>query len=297
MIIDYKKAGVNRKLGDQASRIFFEKSKLTWENRRGMFGEIIECGHNFFSHRYSLLKGYNNLLFGINYDGIGTKTEIAERMKCHSTIAFDLFAMVCDDAAIRGYEPIHFGSILDFNKISIAIIEQLSDGMVQAAKNAKVAVINGEVAEIGDRVCGYGESSYNWGGSIFWAANENNIIFGDKVRPGQKIIGLREFGLRSNGISLIRKAFEKEYGKEWHNMHINNCILGEVVLKPSIIYSPFILEMSGGCSSNKITEIAGMAHITGGGIPEKLGRLLKVTGYGAAIVTPFPPCETGSSSR
>ncbi|MEM4625580.1 MAG: AIR synthase-related protein [Candidatus Pacearchaeota archaeon] len=295
--MDYKDSGVNTLLGDEVSRIFYNAAKVTWKNRKNMFGEIIDLYDDFSGIRainVGLLP-YDSLM-GINFDGVGTKIEIAERISNHESIAFDLFAMVCDDAVIRGAEPVVLGSILDIRKIdsdisSTKYINQLAKGYINAAREANVAVVNGEVAEIGARVLGYGEFNYNWGAGVVWFVRKKNIITGYKIREGDKIIGLRETGFRSNGLSLVRKVFSSVYGDEWHKEVYNNKPLGELSLIPSKIYTRAVLNITGGFSYERIAEVHGISHITGGGIPGKLGRTLKPTRFGAYLDDLFEPCD------
>src|SRR6185369_5120343 len=86
--------------------------------------------------------------FGLNFDGIGTKVEFAERMQAYRGLPKDLFAMVCDDAACQRAEPILFGSILDMARVDLNVVREIADGMVDAARVARVSVINGELAEL-----------------------------------------------------------------------------------------------------------------------------------------------------
>src|SRR3989304_3282555 len=103
MGISYRTSGVNIELGDDASKILYEAAKLTWENRKGKIGEVITPFDDFSGVRVMdvsrLPKGS---LLCLGFDGVGTKMEIAERTGHHDTIAYDLFAMVCDDAVVRG---------------------------------------------------------------------------------------------------------------------------------------------------------------------------------------------------
>jgi phosphoribosylformylglycinamidine cyclo-ligase len=103
-----------------------------------------------------------DVVMGIGFDGIGTKIEIAERLGSWQTLAFDLFAMVCDDAVVQGAEPVLLGTVLDVRTLGEAAasyldcIRQLAAGYEAAAAVAGVAVVNGEIAECGSRIGGYG---------------------------------------------------------------------------------------------------------------------------------------------
>jgi phosphoribosylformylglycinamidine cyclo-ligase len=289
--LDYRKSGVDLELGDLCSKIFYEASKLTWKNRKNKIGQIVIPIDDFSGIRYIEINNLKDSVVGINYDGIGTKIEIAERLNEHTSIAQDLFAMVCDDAAIRGAEPILLGSIIDFKKLDKKVVEKLAKGMVKAAQGANVAVINGEIAELGYRIGGYRkiDCNYNWGGAVLWIAKKNRIINIKDIKKNDLLIGVKENSFRSNGYSLIRKILEKEYGYEWQKK-VNRKFIKQI-LKPSIIYSNFICNLTGGYNNKRKVYIKGMAHITGGGIPGKLGRILKPLNRGAFINNPFNPPE------
>ena len=294
----YADAGVNIELGDDASKILYNAAKLTWENRKGKLGEIILPFDDFSGLRaVDVSKLPADTMMCIGFDGVGTKVEIAERTDYHSTIAFDLLAMVCDDAVVRGGEPVLVGSILDVNKLGrgkesqINKILQLAKGYVEAAKEANVAIINGELAELGNRVEGYGNFNYNWGAGLIWFARKERMFTGREIKVGDKIVAFKEKGFRSNGLSLVRKVFKEAYGVDWHLREYNRENLGRLVLEPSKIYCKAIVEMHGGVSGERKAEIHGVVHITGGGIPGKLGRVLKPSGLGAELFDLFEPCE------
>ena len=295
--MDYSKAGVDIEKGDEASKILYEAARKTFENRKGKFGEIIVPFDDFSGIRAvdvsSLPKGS---MMCMNFDGIGTKVEIAQRMNNFETVAFDLFAMVCDDAIVRGGEPVLIGSVLDVNKVDVEAVRQLAKGYVEAAEEAGVSVINGELAELGNLVSGFGGFNFNWCSSVLWFANEQKLITGENVSVGDSIVFFEEEGFRSNGLSLARKVFEKEYGSEWHDVDLSGKRLGEHVLFPSKIYSKIFIDLYGGFDEGKNCDVKAVAHITGGGIPGKLGRALKPSGYGAEIDDAFNPCEADRKS-
>lgn len=104
---------VNIALGDDVSRMLYEASKLTHANRPGFLVEFHESFSGFRAIPGSVLKDIGNLYLNLAFDGVGTKVEVSERLDNHSVVAHDLFAMVCDDAVVRGAEPVAIGSILD----------------------------------------------------------------------------------------------------------------------------------------------------------------------------------------
>jgi phosphoribosylformylglycinamidine cyclo-ligase len=295
----YRGAGVNVELGDDVSKMLYEAARQTWKNRDGRLGELIVPFDDFSGVRAINVGGLpESTLMNFGFDGVGTKMELAERVEDHSTIAYDLFAMVCDDAVVRGAEPVLIGSILDVNSLegNMDYVRQLAEGYIGAANDAGVAVVNGEVAELGERVSGYGKFSYNWGASVVWFADKNRLFTGKEVKEGDSIIGFREAGFRSNGLSLVRKIMHDRSGDDWHTLGRNGCpdlemVDARKILTPSQIYTAAVVNMFGGYDGDPKVEVHGVSHITGGGLPGKLGRVLKPSGFGAAIDDPFQPSE------
>jgi phosphoribosylformylglycinamidine cyclo-ligase len=292
----YADAGVNIELGDDASKVLYEAAKLTWQNRKGKLGEVVEIFKDFSGLRAINVGGLpKDTYMNLSFDGVGTKVEIAERVGKHDTVAYDLFAMVCDDAVVRGAEPVLVGSILDVNTLGnkdksyIDFVKQLAKGYINAAKDANVAIVNGEVAELGARVKGYGDFNYNWGAGVVWFAHKSRMFTGHEIKEGDYLVGLAENGFRSNGISLVRKILAKAHSEYWHELEKN---IAEETLTPSTIYSKAVVEMFGGYNLDRKPRaiVHGIAHITGGGIPGKLGRVLKPSGLGAKIDNPLTPC-------
>lgn len=293
---------VNIELGDDMSKFLYAASRETQQNRPGLVTDIGATFSGFRGISWGQFPDSANLIMNLNFDGVGTKIEIAERIEDHSTVAFDLFAMVCDDAVVRGAETIGIGSILDVRQLDNTekthqAMTQLAKGYVAAAKAANVVVLNGELAELGNRVGGWGPFNYNWGATAIWLAHTHRILTGDKIKVGDAIIGLVEFGFRSNGITDVRKAMLEKHGEHWHEQTIPSLgsrTLGRIVATPSTIYSPFVTALTGGYDIRRepLAVISGVAHITGGGQPSKIGRLLQQTdGLGAAITNPIQPPE------
>ena len=290
---------VNIELGDDVSRMLYEASKLTHDNRPGLLVEFHESFSGLRAIPAAMLKDVGNMYLNLAFDGVGTKVEVSERLDDHSVVAYDLFAMVCDDAVVRGAEPVAIGSILDVrqlddNEHTRAAVRQLAQGYVEAAKAAGVVVVNGEVAELGDRVGGYGVFNYNWGATVLWFAHKDRILTGHQIQPGDTLVGLAEHGFRSNGITDVRKAMLEHYGPEWQDVvvkELGEISLGKLVQKPSIIYSRFVSELTGGYDIEKEPKatVTGVAHITGGGQPSKLGRMLEPSGLGVTIDNPIDP--------
>ena len=293
----YAEAGVNLDLGDAASQLLYRAARHTWEQRQGRFGEVI-IPHDDFSGVRCIAVGMlpPDAVMGIGFDGIGTKIEIAERLGVWNTLAFDLFAMVCDDAVVQGAEPVLIGSVLDVRTLGsttashLDIIAQLAEGYVAAATAARVAVLNGELAECGPRISGYGPFNCTWSAGVIWFARRSRLLSGAAVRPGDAIVGFAETGCRSNGYSLVRHILQRQHGAAWHAVPYGQTTLGALALQPSCIYTAAVVDMLGGMDGEPQVELHGVVHVTGGGLPGKLGRLLRRVNLGADITD---PCHRG----
>lgn len=302
-----EKHAVNIELGNDFSTVFYEASALTWEIRRGRFGEVDEGFAAFSGFRGLPLKYLHStegLILSGGTDGVGTKIEIAERLRSHWGVPMDLFAMACDDQARWGAETICVMSVLDTRKLddnprTRQAIAELAEGTVEAARQADVIVLTGETAELGDRVSGYRvedtDLNYNWGLAVVSLVHESRRITGHNIEPGHSLVGLTEQGFRSNGISKVREILGEKVGPDWHEQVVDSSgvTFGELVQTPSIIYSKFINKLTGGFDIRNpvLAQISGIAHITQGGIPEKLKRMLEPSSYGAVIDSLMQPPE------
>jgi len=292
----YATAGVNLDLGDAASRLLYTAAQRTWEQRQDRIGEVMIPHDDFSGVRYISIGSLPaDTVMGIGFDGVGTKMEIAERMGNWQTVAFDLFAMVCDDAVVQGAEPVLLGTVLDVRTLGQAgaahldIVSQLADSYIAAAAAARVAVVNGELAECGDRINGYGEFNCTWNAGVVWFARRNRLLSGAAVQTGDAIVALEETGCRSNGYSLLRHILSQHHGETWHTVSLGATTLGDLALQPSRIYTAAVVDMLGGVHRDPEVILHAVVHVTGGGIPGKLGRLLRRVRLGADITDPLPP--------
>lgn len=307
----YARAGVDVDVEAEASRIMYEASKKTFTNRRGLLGNIVTPFDDFAALKMVAVGNLpRDTYFSVGFDSAGTKVDIAHRTGVHHTIAFDLMAMVCDDALVRGGEPVLVGTTLDLKTLGtdrrfLPVVKDLARGYVAAAREAKVAVINGEIAQMGSLMGGWGDFPYHWGAAAVWFARKPKLFTGLEIRVGDAVVLVREHGFRANGLSLVRRIFQKKYGDQWHRKAFSRSTLGRAVLTPSIIYSRAVVALHGGFDTPGTANIHAVAHITGGGLPEKIGRVLRRSGLGVHLHTVFQPpaittfCQTlgGVSDR
>ena len=279
-------SGIDTNKGSICSKIAYNWAKKTFVNRINEPGEIQQC----IDGSFSTMIYFNGVKIGISSDGIGTKIEMAERTGIYDTLGFDLVAMTVDDLTVNGFVPTSFSNILDVDILDNDIVDSLMKGLFDAANFSKIAVTGGEIAELGNRIGGYGDKMhFNWCATGIGILHKNlsAAIDGSNITNGDVIISVYNPGFRSNGFSLLRKILLENYGKEWHkkSFDVNNT-WGEAALTPSLIYSPLIIKLL----DNKI-DVHGIAHITGGGVVDNLGRLLKVNKKGAVLDNIFDPDE------
>jgi phosphoribosylformylglycinamidine cyclo-ligase len=277
-------SGFDIHLGDRCSANAFAWSKKTFPTRRNKAG--MPCLN--VDGAFSNMLDFNGAKIGISSDGIGTKIELAERTGMYHTLGYDLMAMVVDDLIAGGFEPSNISNILDVDFLNYDIIDQLMQGLHDAAQEAQVAISGGEIAELGKRICGYGDNMhFNWCSTAIGILHEklDAPIDGSGVRPGDTVIALQSRGFRSNGFSLLRKIMLEQFGEDWHKAEYDDSMSwGEALLTPSRLFAPAICGLL-----DAGFQIKGIAHITGGGIKSNFQRVLKVNQLGAVLDELFEP--------
>ncbi len=279
-----KQSGTDINSGNEASKIAYRYAMDTFSNRQGKAGEIAVKNKGGFSN----LLIFGNQRIGIGSDGTGTKAEIAERTGIYRTLGYDLTAMVADDLAAMGFEPTNLSNVIDVDFLDKSIIEELMIGLREACNFAGIAVTGGEIAELGNRIGGYGNRMhFNWSATAIGVLPENlpAAIDGSQIKVGDHIIALKSQGFRSNGFSAVRKILFDHLGEDWHKQPYDSQMTwGEKILTPSLIYAPAVSQII-----KKGVELKGIAHITGGGIFDNLQRVLKIVKRGALLETLYQP--------
>jgi len=283
--MNQKNSGTDIDLGNRCSQIAYGWAKKTFTNREPGTGNPLMNVDGGFSN----IMDFGRVKIGMSSDGIGTKIELAERTGIYHTLGFDLIAMVADDLAANGLETVNLSNILDVDFLDADIVDQLMRGLHDAANFARITITGGEIAELGNRIGGWGDRMhFNWGATgIGILPAGQNIIDGSNIQSGDVVIALKSRGFRSNGFSLIRRIMQERFGENWHSQSYDASVTwGEKLLTPSLIYSPLIARLR-----KNSTEIHGIAHITGGGIPDNLERILKPQQLGAELTDVFEPLE------
>ena len=200
-------------------------------------------------------------------DGVGSKVLLAAKAGKWDTVGIDLVAMNVNDMATCGAEPLFFLDYVALNKNIPERTAAIVAGVAKGCRLAGCALLGGETAEMPDV---YGEGDFDLAGFAVGIIERKYLITGEQIRPGDSIIGLSSSGIHSNGFSLVRKVFF-----EAHNYKLSSRIkglrfsLGSELLRPTRIYIQPILELL-----RKRRIVLGLAHITGGGLPGNVPRIL-----------------------
>ena len=279
----YAAAGVDISVGEKASKSAYKNAKTTFSSRKGMIGAPVELEGGFAG-----ALDFGDFYLIQNDDGTGTKSEIAERCKKYDTLGEDLLAMVADDAICVGAECVSITNTFDVPFVDAEAIESLTAGLANACKEQNIVIPGGEIAEV-PGAC----SRMVWNATAIGVVKKDKFLTGAGVKSGQSIIGLSGRVLRSNGVSLARKICEKNFGKTWESVEWKNGkTWGEILLTPSKIFHRSVLNaILGGFNEKRKFPISGIVHITGGGIPGNVPRILPA-GLGAQFNNLHPPHET-----
>ena len=254
--ISYKTSGVDVKKGDALINLIKPFAKKT--NRT----EIMESIGGF-SAITSIPKRYKDPLIVSATDGVGTKIEIAELMKNHSTIGEDLVAMCVNDLITCGAEPLFFLDYLVTEKINLLKAKEIIKGIAKGCEIANCSLIGGETAEHPNA---FPKEKYDLAGFSVGVVEKKNILRKNKLKNGDLLISLKSSGLHSNGFSLIRELIKRK--KLNLKAKIGSKNLGEILLHPTKIYVKEILELQ------KNINLKAIAHITGGGLIGNLKRII-----------------------
>jgi phosphoribosylformylglycinamidine cyclo-ligase len=196
-------------------------------------------------------------------DGVGTKLKLALELGRHDTVGIDLVAMCANDILVAGAEPLFFLDYYATGRLDVEVAASVVSGIAKGCELAGCALTGGETAEMPGM---YAEGDYDLAGFCVGIAEKDELLLPERVGPGDTLIGLASSGPHSNGYSLIRKILAVS-GADL-DMPLDGVTLGERLLAPTRIYVKPVLALM------KAIQVHAMAHITGGGLPENLPRVL-----------------------
>ncbi|HLG19937.1 MAG TPA: phosphoribosylformylglycinamidine cyclo-ligase [Bdellovibrionota bacterium] len=256
--LTYSKAGVSVSRGDRLVDLIAPLAKRT--ERAEVMASV-----GGFAALSRLPRKYRSPVLVTSTDGVGTKVLFAKEMKKFDTVGIDLVAMSVNDILTLGAEPLVFLDYFATGHLNLRMGRDLIAGVAAGCRQAGCALVGGETAEM-PKV--YRSGDFDLAGFCVGVVESNGIIDGQKVRPGDAIVGWPSSGVHSNGYSLVR-AVLKRNGLSLRSRPavLNGKTLGEELLRPTRIYVREILSLM------KKVRIKAMAHITGGGIEGNLPRV------------------------
>ncbi|HTT60154.1 MAG TPA: phosphoribosylformylglycinamidine cyclo-ligase [Acidimicrobiales bacterium] len=258
----YEEAGVSIAKGDDVvSRI---ASSVASTARPGVLGAI-----GGFGGLFSLeTQNYDEPVLVASADGVGTKLEVARLAQRYDTVGIDLVAMLVDDLACVGAEPLF---VLDYVATGLVVPEQLAvlvSGVAEGCRLAGAALLGGETAEHGGVMK---PDDLDLAGFAVGVVEKRHVLSRERVRVGDVLVGLHSPGLRSNGYALAREILVRDAASLAEPAYPGSPrSLGEELLVPSVIYAPTVLALTRGFTG----AIHAAAHITGGGIVGNVARVL-----------------------
>ena len=196
-------------------------------------------------------------------DGVGTKLELARQLGRHDTVGVDLVAMVVDDIVVSGAEPLFFLDYMAVGKLDPAHVEQVVAGIADGCEQAGCALVGGETAEHPGVMP---DDQYDLAGFAVGIVDRERMLGAHRVSAGDAVVAMASTGLHSNGYSLARRIVADLDLSADHGLKVQS--LGDALLRPTRIYTKPCLELA------EHDAVHALCHVTGGGIPGNLGRVL-----------------------
>ena len=257
--MDYKSAGVDV----EAGRAFVQRIKASVEatHRREVVG-----GLGGFGGMMRLPAGMRQPLLVSGTDGVGTKLELAQEHQAHHGVGIDLVAMCVNDVITSGAAPLFFLDYMATGALSPDAMAEVVEGIADGCRTSGCALLGGETAEMPGF---YPAGRYDLAGFCVAVVEESELIDGSQIQPGDAVIGVASSGVHSNGFSLVRKVLEQAGADGSTRYGPDQRPLIDDLLKPTQLYPALIQALL-----EAKVQLHGMAHITGGGLPENLPRCL-----------------------
>ncbi|MDR2831774.1 MAG: phosphoribosylformylglycinamidine cyclo-ligase [Rickettsiales bacterium] len=256
----YTKSGINlelyNKLIKEVKPIAQETTREEVISEVGSFSALFDFA--------ALSKQYDHPVLVSSTDGVGTKLLIAQKVNKHDTVGIDLVAMCVNDLLAQGSTPLFFLDYFATGILSKDVLLSVVRGIAEGCKQAKIALVGGETAEMPGM---YGSNHYDLAGFVVGVVDKSKILPKcNAMKEGDYIVGLESKGIHSNGFSLVRHIF-KSLGINYNDSSPwNNQPWKEVLLEPTKIYVDSLLPI--------MSQIKGIAHITGGGLVDNIPRIL-----------------------
>ncbi len=229
---------------------------------------VLSSGETSFGGCFAFDKDeFANPVLVSGTDGVGTKSEIASLLGRCDTIGWDLVAMNVDDVAVQGARPLFFLDYVSIGKLDPEMMEQIVSGIAAACKEAGAVLIGGEMSEHPGMI---DPGHFDVCGTAVGVVDKHKIL-PQRLAAGDVIVGFDSPGIRSNGYTLVRETFLTQAGRDldspaWDGADVT---LGEELIRPSVLYSPVMQTIFA-----TDIDVHACAHITGGGLPGNVVRVL-----------------------
>ena len=257
--MDYRSAGVDV----EAGRAFVERIRSSVETTRR--AEVLG-GLGGFGGLCRLPAGLREPLLVSGTDGVGTKLELAQAHQRHHGVGIDLVAMCVNDVITSGAEPLFFLDYIATGKLSPQAMAEVVEGIADGCRQSGCALLGGETAEMPGF---YGPGRYDLAGFCVAVVEASELIDGRAVQAGDQILAVASSGVHSNGFSLVRRILEARGVDGATPAPDGDGSLLEALLRPTQLYWALVKALKAAA-----IPLHGMAHITGGGLPENLPRCL-----------------------
>jgi phosphoribosylformylglycinamidine cyclo-ligase len=229
-----------------------------------------------FAGLCSLPSGLVDPILVSGTDGVGTKLKVAFATGVHDTIGIDLVAMCVNDIVTCGAQPLFFLDYFGTGKLSVDVGEAVIRGIAEGCKQAGCALLGGETAELPGM---YADGEYDLAGFAVGVVERAKILGGSRTRPGDVVLGVASSGLHSNGYSLARRVLLEERKLELGaELAGTGKTVAEALLTPTRIYTKTVAALLAALGD----DARALCHVTGGGLPENLPRVLPA-GIGAEL--------------
>jgi phosphoribosylformylglycinamidine cyclo-ligase len=259
--ISYKDAGVD--IDAKEGLLARTKHAIRASFTPGVIGDIGLFGGLFDPAKV----GFGDAILVATADGVGTKLEVARRAGVYDTVGWDLVNHCINDALVQGARPLFFLDYVAMGKLEPDVVGTLITGCAEACRASGLALIGGETAELPGV---YAEGDFELAGFLVGAVRREHLLDGSHVRPGQVLLGLQSSGLHTNGYSLARKIL---FGRMELELSDRPRELGGRTVQDALlaIHRPYLQVLWPLIEAKKL---AAMAHITGGGLPGNVNRVL-----------------------
>ena len=258
--LTYKSAGVDIEAGERAVALMKDALRATYD-------PAVLTGLSDFGGMYALDPALREPVLVSSTDGVGTKLKIAFALDKHDTIGQDLVGMCVDDVIVQGARPLFMLDYLAVGKLRPEVAADIVRGLAQACRQVPCALIGGETAELPGF---YAEGEYDMAGFAVGVVERAQLIDGSQVQVGDVVLGLAASGLHSNGYSLARAVLLEHAGVRLDQQIPElGRTLGEELLEPTRVYAGSLGRLF---AQGRYPHA--LAHITGGGIPGNLCRVI-----------------------